>query len=269
MNAKTQLTAAEIEGSLLVVQEVFTRFRPIILERAGKVAHTDKLDGSPVTDTDVEVEEALRAELAERFPGMRAYGEESGYDDNLTGTFWLIDPIDGTKSFIANQPYFTGMAVLVDGGEAVASVIYNTSRGDMYVAQKGKGAFKNGTRLDLSAVPLAPVAHAKDRFTDALNKMLQDTGVVCESGPEGGGYGFILVAEGATAARFNLHSRGYIHDYAPGALLVREAGGVILPVQQDTYDYKTRSFIACHPNLAPVLQAHLPQIRALENSIVD
>ncbi|HKX73108.1 MAG TPA: inositol monophosphatase [Candidatus Saccharimonadales bacterium] len=263
------MTPEEIAGSLAVVQEVFRTMRPLILSRAGNVAFTDKQDGSPVTDTDVEVEKALQDELARRYPGMRVFGEEGGYEDNLTGAFWLVDPIDGTSSFVKNVPTFTSMAVLIQGGEAVASVIYNPSTDDMFVAQKGKGTFRNGVQIKLGEMPLSPVAYCKARFFEPLNKILAPMGVECKNGPEGGGFGFTLVVDGSSAARFNLLSRGYTHDYAPGGLLVREAGGVLIPVQEDEYTYETRSFIACHPDLAELMQKHAHEIGAIENELRD
>lgn len=265
-----RLTPDEIDGSLVIIQEVFRRFRPTVLERAGKSAYISKeKDGSPVTDTDVEIEETLIAELAQRFPGVPVFGEEGGYGDALPVACWLIDPVDGTKSFIENIPTFTSMAVLIQDNEAIVSVIYNPSTDDMYVARKGQGAYKNEVRLDLSAVPLPPVAGTKGRFIDALNTILQPKGVVCEIRSSGAGYGFAMVAEGTDAARFNLLGGGYPHDYATGALLVQEAGGVLLPIADDVYTYETRSFIACHPELESTLRPQIQAIRKLEIELAD
>jgi fructose-1,6-bisphosphatase/inositol monophosphatase family enzyme len=262
--ALRSLAPEEINGSLTVVQDVFKQFRPVVLERTGNISFTDKQDGSPVTDTDVEIEKALQAALASNFPGMPVFGEETGYGDDLPAAFWLIDPVDGTKSFIEGVPTFTSMAVLIEDGEAIASVIYNPSSDDMYVAQKGKGAYKNGTRLDLRAVPLPHIALCKEQFCEEITTMLQPKGVVCTAAPSGGGYGFTMVLDGLAAARFNLRSGGYVHDYAPGGLLVREAGGMLVPILEDVYTYKTSSFVACHPELVSVIHPHVQRLRSLE-----
>jgi fructose-1,6-bisphosphatase/inositol monophosphatase family enzyme len=269
MPTNTPLTPQQIDTALQAVQSAFRQVRPLILSRAGKVDHTDKADGSPVTDTDVEVEEAIKAGLLRDIPNIPVYGEEGGYDGNLPDTFWLIDPIDGTKSFIENIPAFTSMAVIIQNGEAIASAIYNISRDDMYIASKGRGAYKNGVRLDLANVPLPNIAFCKERFSPALNAMLASKQVSCQAGPSGGGYGFTLVLDGASAARFNMLGGGYTHDYAPGALLVQEAGGVIIPIQDDVYTYETRSFAACHPEIAPILEAHRTELRSLETNLAD
>lgn len=258
------MPAKDVDGSFVAMQDAFRQAKSLLLSRAGQVSHVNKHDGSPVTDTDIEVEQLVRAALGERFPDLPVYGEEGGYEDSLTGTFWLVDPIDGTKSFIENVPTFTIMAALIKDGETVASIIYNPSTDEMYSAQKGKGAFKNGVRLDLGKVSLPPTAICKELFFEKLNNILSSVGVACAKAPSGGGFGFTLVADGTVAARFNLHSGGYTHDYAPGALLISEAGGIILPVLDDMYTYKTRSFVACHPGLEAVLRPHVAELRQLE-----
>lgn len=260
-----KLTAEEIERSLQLVQDALRRARPLILKHAGKISdYTAKGDGSPVTDIDIAVEEQIQADLSHFSSSMPVFGEESGYDDDLSGTFWLVDPIDGTESYIKNVPVFTSMAALIHDGETVASVIYNPSTDDMYTAQKGLGAYKNGQRLDLASMPLPRVAFCKKLFIEALDEILKPAGVACEAAPKGGGHQFVLVADGQSAARFTLHGRGHTHDYAPGALLVREAGGAIIPVNDDVYTYKTRSFVACHPKLEPLLRPHVLKFRELE-----
>lgn len=262
----TQPTPQEVNDSLALILEIFKQFRPIILARAGKTAFTTKTgDGSPVTETDVEIEKALQAKLAEKFPSIPVFGEESGYDDaKLPPACWLVDPLDGTKSFIANQPTFTCMAVFIQNKEATAAIIYNPSTQDVFTAQKGEGAFKNGVRLDLTAIPLPKVAFCKSIFFEEINAMLAPKSVSCQEPPAGGGHGFTMVADGQAAARFNLHGGGYTHDYAPGGLLIREAGGALLPILNDTYSFTDNCFVACHPELAETIRPHLARLRELE-----
>lgn len=263
-----RLSQEQIDAAFAAMQQAFRDNQSFILQYAGKAEGIlDKDDGSPVTDADVEVERRIQAAMSRQFPEMRVYGEESGYDDNLTGAFWLIDPIDGTKSFIQNIPAFTSMAVLIQDGEAIASAIYNITTGDMFTAQKGKGAFKNGQRLDLHDVPLAKTAIAKTQLFDGLNAIMQDLAVTCETGVAGGGFGFTQVADGKAAARFNILGGGYVHDYAPGALLVAEAGGAIIPVKDDEYTYESRSFVVCHPALEQTLRDNVTKLRQLEQEL--
>lgn len=254
-----------VDGSLAIVQSVFREYGRVIVKRAGSAgAVTIKEDSSPVTETDVEVEKALQRAMADAFPDVPVFGEETGYPDDLPPAFWMVDPIDGTQSFIDNKPTFTSMAALVDSGQTIASVIYNPSTEAMFVAKNGEGAYKNGVRIELTKLPLPHVALCKRQFIDELNTMLLSKNVACEVAPTGGGFGFTMVLDGLAAARFQLKGRGYVHDYAPGALLVREAGGVIIPILEDEYTYESRSFVACFAELEDVIRPHVSRLRELE-----
>lgn len=254
-----------IDGSLATVQKVFRQYGQVIVERAGKISTiTIKDDNSPVTETDIEVEHALQKAMANEFPDLPVFGEETGYPQELPPTFWIVDPIDGTQSFIENKPTFTSMAALIERGITIASVIYNPSTGDMFVAKAGEGAYKNGTRIELGKIPLPRAALCKPEFIEELSEMLRPKDVACEGAPTGGGYGFTMVLDGLAAARFQLKARGYIHDYAPGALLIREAGGVIVPILDEIYTYESRSFVACHPELEATIRPHVGRLRELE-----
>ena len=163
-----------------------------------------------------------------------------------------------------NIPTFTAMAALIVDGSTRACIIYNYSTDDLFIAQKDKGAYKNDGKLSLKEKPLPHVALCKGRHINPLNSILNDKKIGCEIAPSGGGYGFTAVADGLFAARFQLHSRGYIHDYAPGVLLVQEAGGCIIPIKDKEYTYKSKSFVACHPELEDIVRTNIDAIRELE-----
>lgn len=253
-----------IRESVDKLVSIFHAVRPLIMANAGNVEFDDKHDGSPVTEIDRQVEEIVIKQMLGDFPDVPLFGEETGYEEDLPATCWLIDPIDGTKSFVAGDPYFTSMGVLIDNHKAVASVIYNHSSDETFVAYAGGGSFKNGEKLDLNQINLSNVALCKDEHIDILNKIIKPKSVHCELATDGGGHSFTKVADGTFAARFQIKSRGYIHDYAVGALIIKEAGGSIIPILEDKYTYKTKSFVACHPALTDLIKSNLPEIRALE-----
>ncbi|MDO8265793.1 MAG: inositol monophosphatase family protein, partial [Candidatus Saccharibacteria bacterium] len=159
---------------------------------------------------------------------------------------------------------FTAMAALVVAGFTQACIIYNYSTDDMFTAKKDQGAYKNNNKLSLKEKPLPHIAMCKGRHINSLTNILKAKKIVCEIAPNGGGYGFTAITEGKFAARFQLHSRGYIHDYAPGALLVLEAGGCIIPIKDKEYDYKCKSFVACHPELEDMVRENISAICELE-----
>jgi fructose-1,6-bisphosphatase/inositol monophosphatase family enzyme len=264
MSSEPILSSGDIQAMSNAIQVCFLAQRKLILSRAGKTTFTDKHDGSPVTLSDAEVEDAIISQFKETFPDIPIFGEESGYETDLPETFWLIDPIDGTSNFIANIPTFTCMGVLVHKEQSIASVIYNPSTEDMFLAFRGKGAYKNNQKLNLSETPISSIAYSKGRHIEALDQLLAPFTIRTEIAPNGAGYGFSAVAEGSIAVRFQLHSRGGVHDYAPGALLVEEAGGAIIPILEPVYRYDTKSFVACHPSLKKLIQSSVKLLRDLE-----
>ncbi|OYW43818.1 hypothetical protein B7Z28_00620, partial [Candidatus Saccharibacteria bacterium 32-45-3] len=259
-----RLSDDEVEQQLSEVCNFFKEFRQELLSITGNVDFLTKDDGSPVTELDVKVETELKERFAVAYPHTAVFGEETGRYNVDHHHFWLIDPIDGTKSFVEGEPVFTNMAALIENGETRASVIYNPVRDDTYTAIKGTGTYKNGVKVQLDSVNPEPVfLLKKELFTD-VRGVLGDVDVRFVNPPSGGGDGFTQILDGIVAARFQMHASGSAHDYAPGALLIYEAGGVILPIKQDSYTFETTSFIATHSDYAELLKGLVPRIRQFE-----
>ena len=86
-----------VHKSSELIQALFKSYQGKQLELSGSVDFTNKADGSVVTELDEEIERAVQAGIRAKFPDIPVYGEETGYGDSDATTFWLIDPIDGTK----------------------------------------------------------------------------------------------------------------------------------------------------------------------------
>src|SRR5688572_4339020 len=114
------------------------------------VAVRVKADQSPVTEADVRAEETIRAFLAERFPGYGFYGEETGSDRADAENVWLVDPIDGTKSFVRETPFFSTQIALLRAGELVVGVSSAPAYGELAWAEAGSGAWLDGRRIRVS-----------------------------------------------------------------------------------------------------------------------
>ena len=107
--------------------------------REGADAITPKVGIDLVTDTDVACEDAIRAELSRRFPDYPVIGEERGGQPVKGKSYWLVDPICGTRSFASNLPlYCTNIALVEDGVVTVAAVALGGS-GEIVYAERGKG----------------------------------------------------------------------------------------------------------------------------------
>lgn len=108
-----------------------------------------KGDHSPVTIADKNAEQILRDELAERYPGETILGEEQG----LTGsgnTRWIIDPIDGTKSFVAGVPLYATLLSYEVEGIPELGVAYFPALDELVYAERGKGCFMNGKPVEVT-----------------------------------------------------------------------------------------------------------------------
>jgi histidinol-phosphatase len=111
-----------------------------------------KADKTPVTEADVRAEEAIRELLSKRFPAFGFFGEETGKSDMDAESVWLVDPIDGTKSFVRECPFFSTQIALMRGGKFVLGVSSAPAYDELAWAERGSGAFLNGRQIQVSKV---------------------------------------------------------------------------------------------------------------------
>jgi myo-inositol-1(or 4)-monophosphatase len=105
-----------------------------------------------VSAADHRAEETLRAELARARPGYGFLGEEGGRQEGADKTHcWIVDPLDGTTNFLHGIPHFAISIALERDGTIVAGVVYNPINEELFVAERGKGAFINDQRLRVAA----------------------------------------------------------------------------------------------------------------------
>ncbi len=108
--------------------------------------------GNFVTAADRRAEEIVREELAKARPGYGFLGEEGGAREGTDRTHrWIVDPLDGTTNFLHGIPHFAVSIALERAGAIVAAVTYNPANDELYVAERGKGAFLNDQRLRVAA----------------------------------------------------------------------------------------------------------------------
>ena len=218
-------------------------------------------DRSPVTAADVEAERAIRAVLEARFPGYGFYGEETGQHAMDAANIWLVDPIDGTKSFVRDCPFFSTQIALRRAGRLVLGVSSASAYGELAWAELGGGAFLDGRPVRVSAV-------------DSLGAAILSTGNLKTLAASGSGwarfgalvgrvnrlrgYGdflhYHLLARGALDAV--LESDVNILDIAALSVIVSEAGGAMTALDGAAIDLDTTTVLATNGALhAPVLAA--------------
>src|SRR5437868_12715024 len=101
-----------------------------------------------VTIADKRAEEAVYSELAKARPGYGFIGEEGGMREGTDKSHtWIVDPLDGTTNFLHGMPHFAVSIALKRDDAIIAGVVYNPANDDLFLAEKGKGAFLNDQRL--------------------------------------------------------------------------------------------------------------------------
>lgn len=199
-----------------------------------------------VTKLDTDIENFIAAKLYKYDSSIGFLGEEFG-ERKKSNRLWLVDPIDGTAHFVRGMPFCTTMIALVENGEVVLTIINNFITKELYTAEKNKGSKLNGNPIRVSNRTLkdsyisfeSNLASEKNlRTYQALNdKCILFHTINC-------GYEYGLIASGKIEGRICVDPFGKDWDYAPGSLLVSEAGGIVRNVGKATYDYKNHNFIA-------------------------
>jgi len=111
-----------------------------------------KFDDSPVTQADKAVEVAVRDFLTKHFPDHGIFGEEQGAEGLDASSLWVVDPIDGTRSFLSGHPAFGFLLALVQEGLPRIGVVAMPALGEVYIGAEGQGATLNGNAIGVSAV---------------------------------------------------------------------------------------------------------------------
>ena len=195
--------------------------------RAADLRVDTKVDLTPVSDADRAVEEALRAAIAERRLGEGFLGEEGGRED--ADTRWIVDPIDGTRNFVRGIPIWATLVALERDGRAVLGVASAPALGQRWWAARGEGAYRDGSRLHVSAI--RRIEDATWCYTSARDfhkKGRADRSFeLAERSWVARGFGdfwmHMLVAEGS--AEFAIDGGLHRWDTAAVEVIVEEAGG--------------------------------------------
>ena len=215
--------AGRIALALDLAERAGTLSRQYFEDRA--LAVTTKRDGTPVTIADREIEQVMRAAVAADFGRDAFVGEEFPDTDGDSGFRWIVDPIDGTKSFIRGVPLYANLIALQQGAEIVFGVINLPSAGITIHAERGKGCWRNGASVTVSTRAALDGAYVmatwlEDWEPDVVGD-LRSQGVVLRTW--GDAFGYAMVACGFADAVVDYTTQPY--DLAPMPVIIEEAGG--------------------------------------------
>jgi histidinol-phosphatase len=250
---------AWLEAALGVAREAAAAAAEVIARHYRRgVAVETKADASPVTVADREAERAIKAVIRAAYPDHAIHGEEYGRDGG--GDFlWLVDPIDGTKSFVRGYPFFSTQIALMVGGELVLGVSSASQFCEVAWARRGGGAFLNGERIAVAppdAVARAALSLGNVKTLAAGPRWLRLAELVRHADRVrgyGDFYHYHLLARGAIDAV--IESDVHILDIAALAVIVREAGGVFTDLDGGEIGLGTTSVLAATPALHGLLAA--------------
>lgn len=194
----------------------------------------EKNKGDIVTAADIAAEEALTPRLQALIADSLVMGEEAVHHDaSLLEHFgteeyvWVIDPVDGTRSFAKGREGFCVIVALTRHGETLAGWIYQPTKDIMVVGERGKGSFLNGEKLQTSRATIKATRgalqttylpkHLRDQMKNGIKAMASNEPV------SSAGLEYVRIAKGETDVTMFWNT--YPWDHAAGALIVEEAGG--------------------------------------------
>ncbi|KAF7638306.1 Inositol-1-monophosphatase [Meloidogyne graminicola] len=231
-----------------------------------------------VTETDRAVEELLIGRISSRFPDHKFIGEEgasSGKKYEFTDApTWIIDPIDGTTNFVHRIPFLGICVGLTIKKRLCAGIVYNPITDELYYAQSGRGAFKNGFQIHTSSAKGLKEAvicqsqgihNIREKGQEWLNLMLENQRKLILGGIHGNrsfgaaSINMVFLAQGSIDAyvECGLHS----WDMAAAVVIVREAGGTVIDPTGVPFDLMSRKVLcASTPELAKEFSSVLGHI---------
>ncbi|WP_410217672.1 inositol monophosphatase family protein [Paracoccus sp. (in: a-proteobacteria)] len=213
--------------------------------------------GDFVTRADREAERIIKEELMNARPSYGWLGEETGEDagDDPTRR-WIVDPLDGTTNFLHGLPHWAVSIALEHKNEIVAAVVFDAAKDEMFVAEKGGGAYMNDQRLRVSGrtrmidsifatgIPFAGHGPLPASLQD-LARLMPITAGVRRFGAAALDLAYVA------AGRFDGYWERGIKpwDVAAGILLVREAGGFVEGIREGDSPLESGRIIASNPSL--------------------
>jgi len=191
-----------------------------------------KIDGTPVTEADRAAEVYIREYLEEAHPNDTVIGEEYGIEKGSSDLRWIIDPIDGTKSFTRGVPLYSTLLAVEDQHGPAIGVIYLPGLEEVVFAGRGLGCFANEAPTSVSK---RTITHNNLCVTTSGLSAWSDQSLtnILRSGIHfrtwGDGYGYSLVATGRIDAMIDPQAE--LWDLAPMPVIIEEAGGCFTDIQ--------------------------------------
>ncbi len=262
MNPTTNIAVRAARQAGSIIMRSFNRIDTLSV--------AEKQANDYVSEVDRNAEQAIIDVIRRAYPGHAILAEESGRQG--TGEFeWVIDPLDGTTNYLHGFPQFAVSIALKHRGRLETGVVYDPLRGDMFTAYRGGGAQLNDRRLRVSdrrglkgALLGTGIPFRDQCYMEAYLAMLRDLAKETAGirRPGSASLDFAYVAAGRLDGFWELGLSQW--DFAAGALLVQEAGGIISDIRGGGDYLETGNVIAAglrlHRAMVDTVKPHIPDV---------
>jgi len=211
-----------------------------------------KADRNLATNLDREAENDIVKKIIGTFPDHDIFGEEGEYETKGSDYTWIIDPLDGTHNFIRGIDVYGVSIGIMHKNKFVAGVIYMPVSKELYTAEKGSGAFKNGKKIsvskgtDIRTCSLSydsSIRYNPDLILGILKDLSHEVFNIRMTGSSVRLLSYL--AEGKFDASVEFCDRAW--DFSAGAVLIEEAGGIITELNGSPLNLNSRGYLAGNP----------------------
>ncbi len=209
-----------------------------------------------VTDADVEAENQIKKFLMRKYPNYGFIGEETGFERK--DVTWVVDPLDGTRAFCFGMAYFSVSIALVDGPKTALGVVYNPVAKEMFTAERGKGAFLNGVKIEPPSAekPIGKclIGCAFRYSRPELQRLEQNVGMCI--------VGLSAALDVCRTAQGRIDGAVYgltnAFDHAAAALVAQECGVTVTNFGRNSWSPYGLGIIAARPKAHRILSGMFP-----------
>ena len=228
------------------IQHALKMAGEILMSYFGKISEytVKESQSSIVTKADIESEKTIIEIILEKFPDHNTLGEEIGFRNRNSEFTWVIDPLDGTSNFAAGIPWFGVIICVLKNDIPFMAGCFLPVQNEIYFAEKGKGAFRNGEKIKVSSeteLKNILAAYSLD-YSDEPGKTEREAKVIQQivSGIRNLRstnciIDFCYTADGKLGACMNQTTK--IWDIAAPGLIIEEAGGKVTDIQGNHFDF--------------------------------
>ena len=230
--------------------------------------------GDLVTNVDLEVENKIKQYLTEKTPNISIHAEESGKLNKASDLTWCIDPLDGTTNYSHGYPFFGTSIGLVFKNKPILGAISVPYLNELYSACIGGGSFCNDNKLKVSnpinlSDSLLVTGFSYDRFETEDNNYAEFCYLTHKTrGVRRGGAAAVDLAFVAAGKVDGYWERGLeVWDLAAGAIIVKEAGGIISDYPSGEFNLSSGRILACSPTLEEELRKELNNVSPFKENL--